>query len=181
MRAIALRITNDDSGSFQFFSRVAQESEPILFRRSCGPILHLNRHTIRGLDLLQIYSRQPFPVAQSGQGLGTGHYLRKPSLYPAELRDRRPAVRGGCLEARYQSRCRIASPGQCRYSARSPRPVDRKIPRCNDSAWPGARLFQEWRLRVVALFSLAAGPRNVPKAPSSAGLLTPNQCFSLMK
>src|SRR5450631_1934163 len=29
--------------------------------------------------------------------------FRKPSLYPAELRDRRPAVRGGCLKVKYQS------------------------------------------------------------------------------
>jgi hypothetical protein len=37
--------------------------------------------------------------------------FRKPSLYPAELRDRRPAVRRGCLDAKYQSGRVIASPG----------------------------------------------------------------------
>jgi hypothetical protein len=39
----------------------------------------------------------------------------------------------------------------------------------------------QYSLRVVALFSAASGPRNVPNTPSSVGLLTPNQCFSLMK
>jgi hypothetical protein len=42
-------------------------------------------------------------------------------------------------------------------------------------------LVQEKSLRVLALFSLASGPRKVPNTPSSEGLLTPNQCFSLMK
>jgi hypothetical protein len=37
--------------------------------------------------------------------------FRKPSLYPAELRDRRPALTGGCLDAKYQSGGVIASPG----------------------------------------------------------------------
>ncbi len=45
----------------------------------------------------------------------------------------------------------------------------------------GRPSLQEWSLRVVALFSLAPGPRKVPNTPSSVGLLTPNQCFSLMK
>jgi plasmid stabilization system protein ParE len=35
--------------------------------------------------------------------------FRKPSLYPAELRDRSPAVRSGCLETPYQSKHVIAS------------------------------------------------------------------------
>jgi hypothetical protein len=37
------------------------------------------------------------------------HYLRKPSLYPAELRDRSPAESRGRLEASYQSGRAIAS------------------------------------------------------------------------
>jgi hypothetical protein len=44
-----------------------------------------------------------------------------------------------------------------------------------------AVLPQEKRLRVLALFSLAHGPRKVPNTPSRVGLLTPNQCFSLTK
>jgi hypothetical protein len=35
--------------------------------------------------------------------------FRKPSLYPAELRDRSPADIGGCFQAEYQSEVFIAS------------------------------------------------------------------------
>ena len=44
-----------------------------------------------------------------------------------------------------------------------------------------AGLPQENRLRVLVLFSLAPGRRKVPNTPSRVGLLTPNQCFPLMK
>jgi hypothetical protein len=59
-----------------------------------------------GENLLLIYLDRLWLVAQSGQGFGTGHYLRKPSLYPAELRDRSPAGSRGHLKAPYQS-CRV--------------------------------------------------------------------------
>ena len=45
----------------------------------------------------------------TGQGLATNHYLRKPSLYPAELQDRSPAGGRGRLKAPYQSAVMIAS------------------------------------------------------------------------
>ena len=51
----------------------------------------------------------------------------------------------------------------------------------SDQPVRATRLAQEKSLRVLALFSLASGPRKVPNTPSSEGLLTPNQCFSLMK
>ena len=43
------------------------------------------------------------------------HYLRKPSLFPAELRDRRPAGRRGCLKAPYQSAVVIAASAPSQY------------------------------------------------------------------
>jgi hypothetical protein len=54
-----------------------------------------------GENLLLIYLDRLSLVTQWGQGLGTGHYLRKPSLYPAELRDRisrgQPRVAGSSI------------------------------------------------------------------------------------
>jgi hypothetical protein len=40
------------------------------------------------MHLLPVYLGSPFIVANSGQWLVMKQYLRKPSLYPAELRDR---------------------------------------------------------------------------------------------
>ena len=50
--------------------------------------MYIGLHALEPQITLAVYPRTADRVAESGQWLVMEHYLRKPLLYPAELRDR---------------------------------------------------------------------------------------------
>jgi hypothetical protein len=100
------------------------------------------------------------------------HYLRKPSLYPAELRDRSPADSRGRLEAPYQSGRVIASlRNRCRgYIAAIAASPEYLQPHSLD-AWSSYSAvdidfyIDFWRTR-----SLPPPPRNGCRSQSNKGI-----------
>ena len=94
--------------------------------------------------------------------------FRKPSLYPAELRDRRPAANGGCLDAPYQSGTDIASLAERMLFGGRDRPG-----RSANSALPGSLLPFPYLVDAALIGAeFAVGDGRTGFATSDAGLVS---------